>query len=574
MSVRLLVSMRWWFALTFALVAAVTAVSVAQVFRSQSESALRSRAEDLAAGSAVGAAARIVAATGLEDARTSTTEQARRRRVALFVFGADGTLLSSPASQGVELASVANLDGLLDEALAGRRAVQSLEDGRRIIVALPLRGPGPAAALVEVASRPDLVAAATIVRDRIWVAAAWATLVGILAGLAVSLAVTARVRRITAAASAIEHGTFDEVLRPRFPDELGQLAQAVDAMRRNLSASFARLGTERDQLRTLIEQLQEGVIGVHADLEVAVANARAGALLGEAVREGDPLPEPWPVTDLRPFAQALFEPGAERAEIQAVTPDSSTFTVTGLPPPPGGDTAVLIVTDMTERERRERAEREFVTNAAHELRTPLAAIASAVEVLQQGAKDEPAERDRFLGVIERQTTRLARLGRALLTLAHAQTSAEPLRLHPVDAGALLRDVAVELDLPPSSIETSGDTIVLGHEDLLRQAIENLARNALKYAGGEGLVLSCSRTGPGAALVEVRDRGPGMTASDAERVVDRFFRAGSRDADGFGLGLSIAREVAHAVGGELEIVTRPGSGTTVRLRLKAAEGAVA
>jgi signal transduction histidine kinase/HAMP domain-containing protein len=573
MSIRPFVSMRWWFALAFALVSAVTALAVAQVFRLQSESALRGRAEDLAAGSAVGAAARIVASPDLAGARAQTTEQARRRRVALFLFGSDRSLLTHPSSQGVDVSSVPNVDALLDKALDERRTVQSLENGRRITVALPLRGPGPAAALVEVASRPDLVAAATIVRDRIWVAAAWATLVGIVAGIAVSLAITARVRRIAGAASAIERGKFDQELRPRFPDELGQLAQAVDAMRRNLSASFSRIGTERDQLRTLIEQLQEGIIGVHADLEVVVANARVATLLGETIREGDPLPEPWPVTDLRGFARNLFEPGARQAELQAVTQDNLTCAVTGLPPPTGGDTAVLVVTDVTERERRERAEREFVANAAHEVRTPLAAISSAVEVLQQGAKDQPAERDRFLAVIERQTRRLARLERALLTLAHAQTTAEPLKLHAVDLAAILRDVAEELGLPPSAIESDGPGLALGHEDLLRQAIENLARNAIKYAGGEGLVLRCAELEGGERLVEVRDRGPGMSAGEAERVVDRFFRGGSRDDEGFGLGLSIAREVAHAVGGDLEIVTQPGSGTTVRLRLKGATGRI-
>jgi signal transduction histidine kinase/HAMP domain-containing protein len=568
MSYRPLVSMRWWFALAFALVAAVTAIAVTQVFRAQSESALRSRAEVLAAGSAVGAAARIVAAPGLAQARARTNEQSRRRRVALFVFDADRSLLTARSSHGVDVASVANLTELLDEALAGRRAVRSLDDGRRITVALRLRGPASAAALVEVASRPDLVAAASIVRDRIWIAAAWATLVGVAAGVAVSLLVTARVRRIAAAAAAIERGAFDAELRPRFPDEIGQLAQTVEAMRRNLAASFAQLGTERDQLRTLLEQLQEGVIGVREDLEVVVANERATELLGEEVRAGRILPQPWPVADLRSLATCLFEPGAGRASLRAVTDAQLTCTVTGLPPAAGGDTAVLVVTDATERERREHAEREFVVNAAHELRTPLSAIVSAVEVLQQGAKEEPRERDRFIDVIDRQTTRLSRLSRALLTLARTQTRAEPLPLQRVQLSTLLEDVARELDLPSSAVETNGTVVALGHEDLLRQAVENLVGNALKYAGGDGLVLTCSRVDD-EALIEVRDQGPGMTAREAERVVDRFFRAGSRDADGFGLGLSIARQVARAVGGELEIVTRPGIGTTARLRLKSA-----
>ena len=85
---------------------------------------------------------------------------------------------------------------------------------------------------------------------------------------------------------------------------------------------------------------------------------------------------------------------------------------------------LIVLDDLTEQERRELAEREFVTNAAHELRTPLTTIIGAVEVLQAGAKDDPVERDRFLAHIEREAERLARLARALLTLARAHAGQE------------------------------------------------------------------------------------------------------------------------------------------------------
>ncbi len=565
-----LLSIRWWLPLAFAAIAAVTALAVAQVFRSQSESALRGRAQDLAAGSAVGAAAKIGDATTLADARDVTAEQARRRRVALFLFDDKGRLLSAPTSQGVAWSSVANTGELLDHALTGRRFVRSPDEESRIAVALPLRS-GTASALVEVASRPDLVAAASIVRDRIWVAAAWAILIGALAGLLLSPLITRRVRRIGVAAAAIAEGEFAGELHPRFPDELGGLAQAVDTMRRRLRASFGQLAGERDQLRSLIEQLHEGVIGIREDLTVVVANERASALLGQEVREGAPLSDPWPAADIRGLVRGLFSPDAEPSTIRVAPAPDHTYAVTGVPATAAG-TAVLVVADITEQERRERAEREFVANAAHELRTPLTAIASAVEVLQQGAKDEPVERDRFLALIERQTTRLDRLGRALLTLARAQTRAEPVDLVPVDVAAVLREVADDLSLEGSELEVDEHVVALAHADLLRHAIENLVGNARRYAGGEGLVVS-ARARDASIVVEVRDKGPGMSPADAERVVERFFRSGDRNADGFGLGLSIAREVARAVGGHLEIETRVGGGTTARILLHRAPAEV-
>jgi signal transduction histidine kinase len=561
-----LLSIRWWLPLAFAAIAAVTALVVAQVFQSQSEAALRSRAQDLAAGSAVGAAAVIADETTVAGARRVALEQARRRRVALFLLDDRGRLLSSPSSQGVAWSSVTNRPDLREHALSGRRFVESLDGGRRITVALPLRT-GPATALVEVAGRPDLVAAASIVRDRIWVAAGWATLVGALTGLLLSPLITRRVRRIGVAAAAIADGEFEGELQPRFPDELGALAQAIDAMRVKLRGSFGQLAGERDQLRALIEQLHEGVVGIREDLTVVVANARASALLGEEVREGEQLCDPWPAADLHALARELFSGGSEARTIRVAAAPEHTYAVTGVPASAAG-TAVLVVADVSEQERRERAEREFVANAAHELRTPLAAIASAVEVLQQGAKEEPVERDRFLALVERQTTRLGRLGRALLTLARAQSRAEPLPLVPVDVSALLEEVAADMELPEPDLELRPGAVALAHADLLRHAIENLVANARKHADGKGLGVSVRESGD-SVLIEVRDNGPGMSPAEAARAVERFFRSGERDPDGFGLGLSIAREVARAVGGRLEIETRVGGGTTARMILRSA-----
>lgn len=561
-----LLSMRWWLPAAFALIAAVTALAVAQVFQAQTRTALRGKAEELAAGSAVGAAARIAEAPTLAEARDRVVDQARRRRVALFLFDANGALLSDDLSQGVRWASVANRGELLAAVVDGQRTLLSLDNGRQVMVALPIRG-GPAAALVEVAARPDLVAASSIVESRIWVAAGWATLIGALTGVFVSLLITLRVRRIGGAAALIAEGEFESELRPRFPDELGQLASAVDTMRLKLRGSFGQLAGERDQLRTLIEQLQEGVIGVRKDLTVVVANARASALLGEEVVEGRPLGNPWPAADLQALARRLFDRSSEVESLQVASGPEHSFVVTGVPSTASG-TAVIVVTDVTERQRRERAEREFVANAAHELRTPVAAIASAVEVLQLGAKEQPVERDRFLALIERQTSRLGRLGDALLTLARAQSRAESVRLEPVDVTEVLRELAIDLDVPESALELDDDAVALAHADLLRQAVENLVANARKYAAAEGLVVSV-RARRATVVIEVRDRGPGLTPAQAERVVERFFRSGDRGSDGFGLGLSIAREVARALGGHLEIESGYGEGTTARITLRRA-----
>ncbi len=573
--------MRWWLAVAFALIAAVTAVTVAQFFAQRSERAFRERAEDLAVGASVAAADVVVRA-----AREGTLEQsaaaiAESRRLSVFVFGSDGALLTPSRSHRVDLGAVPGREEALENALAGRRYISSVEDGRLTVVALPLRAPtavpvevdpSAPAALLAYASRPELAAELGIVRDKIVEAALWAVLVGAVVGLLVAMLITARLRRIGAAAAAIEAGNFERPLRPRFRDELGVLGLTIDGMRERLRDSFGRLEAERDRLTRLLERLQDGVVTVNRELEVEFANEAARRLLGRRdLATGDPLPDPWQELSLRRLAAGLFAPGARVAQARFAPRDDRTYGVVGLPARREAETAILVLTDVSESERRERAEREFVTNAAHELRTPLAAITGAVEVLQQGAKETPAERDRFIAHIEREAARLGRLTKALLVLARAQTQQEAPRLAPVELAPLLREVAASLHPAEGvgvDVECPAGLTAHADRDLVEQALANLAANAVKHTE-RGRVTLRARDGRAVVLVEVVDTGPGMSPDELERMFDRFYRGGRRDADGFGLGLAIARQSVRALGGRIEVDSAPGRGTTVRMVLPAA-----
>ena len=254
-------SMRWWLALAFAGIAALTALAVAQVFTARSESAIRERAQELVAGAAVAAAAQISQEATVADIQASTNQFGESRDLALFAFARDGSSVTPRQTRGVSVEELPNYETLLATALDGRRRVETIDDGRLVTVALPLRRERTAA-LIAVASRSDLEDALGIVRDEIVSAALWATAIGALVGLVVSLLITRRLRRIATAAAEIERGRFDQALTPRFPDELGALAGTIDRMRGRLRSSFERLEGERQRLQRLLEQLQEGVIAV------------------------------------------------------------------------------------------------------------------------------------------------------------------------------------------------------------------------------------------------------------------------------------------------------------------------
>jgi signal transduction histidine kinase len=566
------ISMRWWLGLAFAAIAALTALSVAQVFSSRAESALRERGEELAIGQTVSAAAAAGQAARRGTLGDAVTVIAERRRFSLWVFAHDGTLVTPPVSRQIQFEAVPGSEVALRTALAGGRYTSSLHEGKDFVVALRLHGPD--GAVVTYTRRPELRAELGIVRDEIVRAALLSVGLAAIVGLLVAALITSRLSRIARAAAAIEAGGFDsEVLRPRFNDELGALAESIDRMRVRLRDSFGRVEAERDRLRQLLEGLHEGVVAVDRELRVAFANSAAQPLLGgEALEEGGPLPEPWEDFPLREFAGALFDGGSTVRQARVLAGERA-FAVSGIPARAGAADAILVVADISQRERRERAEREFVANAAHELGTPLTAISTSLEVLQSGAKDDVVERDRFLALIERQTARLSRLRRALLALARAQTRQQALRLEPVELRPLLERIAAEPGSVGEEVEVTVEAepgfAVLAHRDLLEQVVANLLENALRHAGAQQVVLAGRPAAPGLAAVEVRDDGKGIAAAERERLFDRFYRGGV-DGEGFGLGLAIVREAVRAFGGRIEVRPAAGGGTAVRITLARAE----
>jgi signal transduction histidine kinase len=318
----------------------------------------------------------------------------------------------------------------------------------------------------------------------------------------------------------------------------------------------------------VLTQLPQGVVLVDPELRIDYANPAAERLLG-AGSPGDPLPDPWPDFSLRGFAVSLFGPDPPTGGTLVET-DHRFFWVKGLPPSTA-ETAILIVDDVTERERARQSEREFVENAAHELRTPLAAIVSVMDVLESGAKDVPEVRDRFLKHIRVHSERLSRLARSLLVLARLQTGVEQRHLTVVPVRPLLEEIAGRLDPARGvdvSVRSSVQTGALTDRDLLHRALANVAENSAKHTRKGEIVLEARENGT-TTEIEIRDTGPGMTDEERARAFQRFYRS-SKGTDGFGLGLAIAEEAVLAIEGTIELESAPGAGTRVRVAVPSAK----
>jgi two-component system phosphate regulon sensor histidine kinase PhoR len=563
------IGMRWWLAGAFVVIAALTAVVVATVSSRQSGHAVRSNSEDLAVGKTVSAAFAVEQAMKRGRLGEMAPLIGARRDLVLFVFSAKGRLLSPPVLAGVAWRSVPAGRRALAVALAGHRFVSTASSGATV-TALPLRRTGPAAALVSYSPRPAAyVRSLAIFRREVVRAALWAVLAAAAAGLVAATLIARRLRRIDDAAVAIEQGDFERRLDPRFHDEVGSLARTIDRMRRQLRDSFEQLRGERDRLGRLLEQLNEGVVAVDRGLVVRFANRAARTLFGsKTLVPGERLPERWANAPLAGLAQGLFRSDAAVAEARVETGSGRILSIVGVPAG-ASELAVVVLRDVTEQEQRERAEREFVANASHELRTPVSAILSAVEALQSGAKDSPADRDAFLAVIDRQSTRLTRLIRSLLLLARSETQQGEIQLEPVQLQPLLASVVSSFDAAAVKVECPAGLAALAEPDVAEQVVANLVGNALKHASGDGVAITAYRAGD-SVVVEVNDDGPGIPPDAQSRIFDRFYSGRDGRRDGFGLGLAIVREAVRALGGSVEIDSAPGRGTTARVFLAAAQ----
>ena len=231
---------------------------------------------------------------------------------------------------------------------------------------------------------------------------------------------------------------------------------------------------------------------------------------------------------------------------------------------------------LDERQGAEDRLRRFVADASHELRTPITSIRGYVDLYRQGGLADGRRLDDAMRRVGQEASRMGSLVEDLLLLANLDQG-RPLAAEPVDLGQVLNDAAADAlaTQPTRSITLHapgpGELVVTGDDDRLRQVVAVLVQNALVHTPETAAIeLSATRAGSTAVLM-VTDRGPGMTAEEAEHAFERFYRGDpsrSRHRGGSGLGLSIAKSIVEAHHGSITLVSSPGSGCRFTVTLPA------
>jgi signal transduction histidine kinase len=237
-------------------------------------------------------------------------------------------------------------------------------------------------------------------------------------------------------------------------------------------------------------------------------------------------------------------------------------------------------------EAADRSRRELIMNVSHELRTPIASIQAHVDSLLLPVAERPdaQESERRLRVTAAETRRLADLIEDLLMLARADSNELKVSNRALQVAPILEQVVLALaplaraerQVTVSHEQMPAGLWAIGDPDRLAQVVTNLVRNAINYTPEGGVVsIRLSSGGDDRVQIAVSDTGLGISAEDLEHIFERFYRADAsrtRNSGGFGLGLSIARELLEAMGGSLSGTSQPGLGSTFWISLRRAEPA--
>jgi signal transduction histidine kinase len=222
-------------------------------------------------------------------------------------------------------------------------------------------------------------------------------------------------------------------------------------------------------------------------------------------------------------------------------------------------------------------ERQFIADASHELKTPLTVINANAQLLKRWGDDEPAVRSESLDAIITESEQLAGMVSGMLTLAKADSGdkipKEPLSMHRLvgEVVAHARPRAERKALELCAHLPAGEAVVVGDESLLRQLLNNLIDNAIKFTESGRIDVSLEARGTD-VRIDVTDTGIGIETETAERLFDRFFRSDashSRAIEGTGLGLAIVRSIARIHGGSVTAAPRPNGGSIFVVVLPAA-----
>jgi two-component system, OmpR family, phosphate regulon sensor histidine kinase PhoR len=413
-------------------------------------------------------------------------------------------------------------------------------------------------------------------RSRLWSI----SLLILICGSGISLlyfrAVSRRIERLKEFSRRVADGDFRPLVLDRHKDELADLSSTLNQTALKLDRTIGTLTEERNQSAAVLGSMEEGVAVIGIDQRVVYCNSafcRAASVPGVSYA-GRPVTELIRHSDLLSMIPKALSGGETiRGEVVVGSIRPQSFAVTSAPIRSGGSTrgAVMVLHDITEIRRLERARRDFIANISHEFKTPLTAIQGFAETLLGGALDDNQNRTRFLEIIREHALRLGRLTDDLLKLAQIEAGQIQREMRPVAIAEIidpcLEVTRIKAEQKGLFLEAEFDgnlPKVFGDIRSFQEILQNLLDNAVRYTSTGGHIrVNAAVEGP-EIILSVADTGIGIPKSDQDRIFERFYRADaarSRESGGTGLGLSIVKHLVESHGGRIRVESEVGQGST-------------
>ena len=388
------------------------------------------------------------------------------------------------------------------------------------------------------------------------------------------------------AARNVEKGTYGRIsgLNQR-DDEWGELADAFNQMQQVLSQRELGLKENSSRLEAVLSSMVEGVIALSKEGDVTMANNAAcqmfsliqPELIGRKLINIVRFPELIEAIDNtlqnRVFSNTEFTTVGDtkrtiHAQVSVLDVDHEM---------PG---AAIVLHDVTELKQLETMRQDFVANVSHELKTPLASIRAYAETLKLGALNDPENNMRFVERIEAQADILNQQIQDLIQLARVESAQTAFEIIKIDLQKLCQQCVDMFASQAKSLKVElalqrfdGTLEIEADYEAVRTIINNLISNALHYTPQRGSVTVMLTQDDRMATINVTDTGIGISQEHQARIFERFYRvdkARSRDMGGTGLGLAIVKHLAQAFGGNVELKSETGEGSTFSIHFPHAQ----
>ncbi|WP_053955053.1 ATP-binding protein [Inediibacterium massiliense] len=413
-----------------------------------------------------------------------------------------------------------------------------------------------------------------------------ALIITVVLGFWIARSITEPINDVTIKAARMAKGDFNQVVEVKSDDEIGQLAEMFNYAREKLNATLSEISSEKSKLETILSYMADGLIATNQEGKIMHANPTAMKMLelsDENIQNTsyDEIIGKFNKELTLPF---IKENSKDWTGSRNIIFKESIFHANYAPfkDEKGENTGiVMVIQDITERQKLDNMRKEFVANVSHELKTPLTSIKSYTETLLDGALDQKNVAEYFLNVVISEADRMDRLVKDLLQLSRLDYQRVSWNKKENNLVKIIENSILKISINAKNKKQNISFFPQNEEmkafvdsDKIEQVILNILSNSIKYTPEKGEINISLDQENNQGILKISDNGIGIPSEDLPRLFERFYRvdkARSRELGGTGLGLSIAQQIIRAHDGDIKIKSEEGKGTEVTIFIPLYEG---